>query len=76
MLPPYGACLLGSLNLAQLVASPFTPEAGIDAAQLEMLTETAVRFLDNVLDISRFPLEAQEREARLKRRIGLGLARL
>lgn len=76
MLPPYGACLLGSLNLAQLVASPFTPEAGIDAAQLEMLTETAVRFLDNVIDISRFPLEAQEREATLKRRIGLGITGL
>lgn len=76
MLPPYGACLLGSLNLARLVAWPFTSEAGIDAAELEALTETAVRFLDNVVDISRFPLEAQEREARLKRRIGLGVTGL
>lgn len=41
-----------------------------------MLTETAVRFLDNVIDTSRFPLEAQEREARLKRRIGLGVTGL
>ncbi|KJS23932.1 MAG: ribonucleotide reductase [Hyphomonadaceae bacterium BRH_c29] len=76
MLPPYGACLLGSINLAQLVASPFEANAGIDETELEVLTETAIRFLDNVIDISRFPLEAQAEEARAKRRIGLGITGL
>jgi ribonucleoside-diphosphate reductase alpha chain len=76
MLPPYGACLLGSINLAQLVASPFEANAGIDETELETLTETAIRFLDNVIDISRFPLEVQAEEARAKRRIGLGITGL
>jgi len=76
MLPPYGACLLGSINLARLVEAPFSSSAGIDIAALEDLTSTAVRFLDNVIDISRFPLEAQATEARSKRRIGLGVTGL
>jgi ribonucleoside-diphosphate reductase alpha chain len=76
MLPPYGACLLGSINLARLVKAPFEQEAALDVDQLERLTESAVRFLDNVIDISRFPLEAQEREAKAKRRIGLGITGL
>ncbi len=76
MLPPYGACLLGSINLARLVSSPFEAEAGIDEASLEDLTATAVRFLDNVIDISRYPLEVQGEEARSKRRIGLGVTGL
>lgn len=76
MLPPYGACLLGSINLAQLVVSPFEANAGIDETELETLTETAIRFLDNVIEISRFPLEVQAEEARAKRRIGLGITGL
>ncbi len=72
MLPAYGACLLGSINLAQLVAAPFEAQAGIDESELEDLTETAIRFLDNVIDISLYPLQAQADEARAKRRIGLG----
>ncbi len=76
MLPPYGACLLGSINLARLVAAPFEAGAGIDENELEQLTETAIRFLDNVIDISRYPLEAQASEARAKRRIGLGITGL
>lgn len=76
MLPPYGACLLGSINLARLVSSPFTPGARIDVAALEALTATAIRFLDNVIDISRYPLEAQAKEARSKRRLGLGVTGL
>ena len=76
MLPPYGACLLGSINLARLVRSPFEEEAGIDEIEIETLTETAIRFLDNVIDISRFPLKAQAEEARAKRRIGLGITGL
>jgi ribonucleoside-diphosphate reductase alpha chain len=75
-LPPYGACLLGSINLARLVEQPFTDAANIDRAKLEARVATAVRFLDNVIDISRYPLEAQAREAHAKRRIGLGITGL
>ncbi|MET0639319.1 MAG: adenosylcobalamin-dependent ribonucleoside-diphosphate reductase [Hyphomicrobium sp.] len=75
-LPPYGACLLGSINLARFVDQPFTADAGIDRAKLEARVATAVRFLDNVIDISRYPLEAQAREARAKRRVGLGVTGL
>jgi ribonucleoside-diphosphate reductase alpha chain len=75
MLPPYGACLLGSINLAGLVDRPF--ENGVvDDGELGELTRTAVRMLDNVIDISRYPLVAQEREAKAKRRIGLGITGL
>jgi ribonucleoside-diphosphate reductase alpha chain len=76
MLPPYGACLLGSINLARLVERPFEPDAELDEAALAELTATAVRFLDNVIDVSRFPLDAQEAEAKAKRRIGLGVTGL
>ncbi|HXJ02296.1 MAG TPA: adenosylcobalamin-dependent ribonucleoside-diphosphate reductase [Micropepsaceae bacterium] len=75
-LPPYGACLLGSINLAKLVDRPFTEEARLDEAQLSELTRVAVRFLDNVIDVSRFPLPAQADEAKAKRRIGLGVTGL
>jgi ribonucleoside-diphosphate reductase alpha chain len=75
MLPPYGACLLGSINLARLVHSPF--EGGkLNEAQLAELTHTAIRMLDNVIDISRYPLPEQEAEAKAKRRIGLGITGL
>jgi ribonucleoside-diphosphate reductase alpha chain len=75
-LPPYGACLLGSINLGALVKDPFTPQAKLDLEALEKLVPLAVRMLDNVIDVSRFPLAAQEREARAKRRIGLGVTGL
>ncbi|MGZ5912725.1 MAG: adenosylcobalamin-dependent ribonucleoside-diphosphate reductase, partial [Reyranella sp.] len=75
-LPPYGACLLGSINLAALVKEPFTPQASLDMAALERLVPLAVRMLDNVVDVSRFPLPQQEKEARAKRRIGLGVTGL
>jgi ribonucleoside-diphosphate reductase alpha chain len=75
-LPPYGACLLGSINLAALVKDPFTPQASLDMAALERLVPLAVRMLDNVVDVSRFPLPQQEREAKAKRRIGLGVTGL
>jgi len=76
MLPPYGACLLGSINLARLVSDPFEPGAALDEAALADLTRTAVRMLDDVIDVSRFPLAAQEAEAKAKRRIGLGVTGL
>ena len=75
-LPPYGACLLGSINLARLVKNPFEDNAELDVAELERLTATAIRFLDNVIDVSRFPLAAQRAEAMAKRRIGLGVTGL
>ncbi len=76
MLPPYGACLLGSINLASLVERPFEADAEVDEAALAELTQTAVRMLDNVIDISRYPLPQQEAEAKAKRRIGLGITGL
>jgi ribonucleoside-diphosphate reductase alpha chain len=75
-LPPYGACLLGSINLAALVTQPFTADAELDMAALERLVPVAVRMLDNVIDVSRFPLPQQEKEAKAKRRIGLGVTGL
>ena len=75
-LPPYGACLLGSVNLARLVDRPFEDGAGVDAQALDTLVRTAVRMMDNVVDASNFPLEAQRHEAQAKRRIGLGVTGL
>ncbi|OYV24687.1 MAG: ribonucleoside-diphosphate reductase, adenosylcobalamin-dependent [Rhodospirillales bacterium 20-58-10] len=75
-LPPYGACLLGSINLATLVRDPFTPQAHLDDAELTELVTVAVRMMDNTIDASGFPLEAQHQEAVAKRRIGLGLTGL
>ena len=75
-LPPYGACLLGSVNLARLVRDPFGPGAALDTEVLDDLVRVAVRMMDNVVDASRFPLEQQAAEAQAKRRIGLGVTGL
>jgi len=75
-LPPYGACLLGSINLARLVKDPFEDGAALNEAALTDLVGTAVRMMDNVVDASRFPLAAQQAEAQAKRRIGLGVTGL
>ncbi|MEE8506625.1 MAG: adenosylcobalamin-dependent ribonucleoside-diphosphate reductase, partial [Kiloniellales bacterium] len=75
-LPPYGACLLGSINLATLVEKPFEKNAALDMARLEALAPVAVRMLDNTIDISRFALPQQKHEAQSKRRIGLGITGL
>ncbi|MCA3554270.1 adenosylcobalamin-dependent ribonucleoside-diphosphate reductase [Aestuariivirga sp.] len=75
-LPPYGACLLGSLNLTRFVLNPFSPDACIDESALRRTAATAVRFLDNVIDISHYPLPKQRAEAFAKRRIGLGITGL
>ncbi|MEN8656731.1 adenosylcobalamin-dependent ribonucleoside-diphosphate reductase [Marivita sp.] len=75
-LPPYGACLLGSINMARLVTDPFEDAAALDVNALNELVATAVRMMDNVVDASRFPLEAQRAEAQAKRRIGLGVTGL
>ncbi|MBT9589697.1 MAG: adenosylcobalamin-dependent ribonucleoside-diphosphate reductase [Thiobacillus sp.] len=75
-LPPYGACDLGSLNLTAFVALPYTADARLDLDALADAAQCAVRFLDNVIDVSRFPLPAQAEQARQTRRIGLGITGL
>jgi len=75
-LPPYGACLLGSINLARLIDRPFETGADIDLSRLEERVRIAVRLLDAVIDASNYPLEAQRKEAVAKRRIGLGVTGL
>ena len=75
-LPPYGACLLGSINLARLVQDPFGEGAALDEDALDDLVATAVRMMDNTVDASRFPLPQQAEEAKAKRRIGLGVTGL
>lgn len=75
-LPPYGACLLGSINLPTLVSGAFTGQAKLDLKALEDLVRMAIRMMDNTVDASRFPLPQQEVEAQAKRRIGLGVTGL
>jgi ribonucleoside-diphosphate reductase alpha chain len=75
-LPPYGACLLGSVNLSRFVDDPFTDQANLDTEELTRIVGTAVRMMDNTIDVSRFPLPEQEKEATAKRRIGLGITGL
>jgi ribonucleoside-diphosphate reductase alpha chain len=75
-LPPYGACLLGSINLARLVEKPFEADAELNLSRLEALVPPAVRMLDNAIDVSRFPVPQQKHEAQAKRRIGLGITGL
>lgn len=75
-LPPYGCCCLGSVNLTLFVRDPFTPEARFDEAEFAEVCGVATRMLDNVLDVTPWPLPAQAQEARNKRRIGLGFTGL
>ena len=75
-LPAYGACNLGAINLTQFIRNPFTEKAEIDWKQIESTAHTATRFLDNVIDISRYPLNTQRQEIYQTRRIGLGITGL
>ncbi len=75
-LPPYGACLLGSINLSRLINDPFGKNARLDDDALAALVPVAVRMMDNAIDVSKFPLEEQAQEAQAKRRIGLGVTGL
>ena len=75
-LPPYGACLLGSINLTRFVREPFSAASGLDVGELDEVVRTAVRFMDDVINVSRYPLPRQKDEAYAKRRIGLGLTGL
>lgn len=75
-LPPYGACDLGAINLARLILDPFTPAARLDTGRMVTIASTAVRLLDNVLDVSLFPLPQQQVAAQAARRVGLGITGL
>ena len=75
-LPAYGCCCLGSIDLTRFVVDPFEAGAHFDEAAFADLVRVAVRMLDNVLDITVWPLPRQAEEARNKRRIGLGFTGL
>jgi ribonucleoside-diphosphate reductase alpha chain len=71
-LPPYGCCDLGHVNLTRFVDFPFTDDAMFDFDKLESVVPVLVRMLDNVLDLTTWPLPEQQSEAQAKRRIGRG----
>src|SRR5690606_152108 len=75
-LPAYGACDLGSINLAVFVREPFTRSAALDLEAIERIVPVAVRLLDDVIDVSEYPLPQQAEQARSTRRIGLGITGL
>ena len=75
-LPPYGACDLGSFNLTRFVSRPFQADARFEFERLREAVPVAVRMLDNVIDVSGFPLPAQAGRAKADRRIGLGVTGL
>jgi ribonucleoside-diphosphate reductase alpha chain len=75
-LPPHGCCCLGSIDLTRFVQRPFAGDARFDEAGFAEVCATAVRMLDNVLDVTVWPLPEQQAEAASKRRIGLGFTGL
>jgi ribonucleoside-diphosphate reductase alpha chain len=75
-LPEFGACDLGSINLTRFVEAPFTARARFNFAAFSTLIPVAVRMLDNVLDLTRWPLPQHAQESLAKRRIGLGFTGL
>ncbi|MGZ5725103.1 MAG: adenosylcobalamin-dependent ribonucleoside-diphosphate reductase, partial [Caldimonas sp.] len=75
-LPPYGCCCLGSIDLTRFVSDPFEASARFDEAGFADVARVAVRMLDNVLDVTVWPLPQQHEEARNKRRVGLGFTGL
>jgi ribonucleoside-diphosphate reductase alpha chain len=75
-LPHYGACLLGSLNLVKFIDRPYTDEAALNETTLAEATRMAIRLMDDVVDVSNYPLPQQEVEASNKRRLGLGVTGL
>ena len=71
-LPPYGSCLLGSVNLTKFVRNPFTPDAFFDWEEYAEVVAVFTRMLDNVVAINGLPLEGQRKEIEYKRRHGMG----
>ncbi len=75
-LPSYGCCCLGSIDLSLFVTQPFTDAASFDFESFGRVVEVSVRMLDDVLDVTPWPLEAQHAESMAKRRVGLGFTGL
>src|SRR4029079_12392724 len=75
-LPPYGCCCLGSIDLTRFVTGAFTEQAKFEYERFSRTVHTSVRMLDNVLDVTKWPLEQQYKEAMAKRRVGLGFTGL
>lgn len=75
-LPEFGSCMLASLNLPAFVQHPFSPRARMNTGDLRETAQIAVRFLDDAIDLSKYPLTEQLAEARRTRRIGLGITGL
>jgi len=75
-LPPYGCCCLGSIDLTRMVKNPFSEHAAFDHEPFKQMVRVAVRMLDNVLDVTAWPLPEQQLEAQNKRRVGLGFTGL
>ncbi len=75
-LPSYGCCDLGSIDLTRFVQDPFTSGARFDFYGFGATVAVGVRMLDNVLDVTAWPLPQQHREAMSKRRVGLGFTGL
>jgi ribonucleoside-diphosphate reductase alpha chain len=71
-LPPYGSCLLGSINLTRFVRHPFSAEADFDWEEFRRVVKVFTRMLDNVVEVNGLPLERQREEIRRKRRHGMG----
>jgi ribonucleoside-diphosphate reductase alpha chain len=71
-LPPYGSCLLGSVNLTSFVRDPFTEEAHFDWDEYHEVVKVFTRMLDNVVEVNGLPLPQQQEEIRRKRRHGMG----
>jgi ribonucleoside-diphosphate reductase alpha chain len=75
-LPPYGCCCLGSIDLTRFIREPFSDKASFDFEHFGKVVETSIRMLDNVLEVTAWPLEQQREEAMAKRRVGLGFTGL
>ena len=75
-LPPYGCCCLGSIDLTKFIRNPFNDGAAFEFEKFEGVVATAIRMLDNVLDVTAWPLKQQQEEAAAKRRVGLGFTGL
>ena len=75
-LPPYGCCCLGSIDLTRFIKNEFTERAAFDFERFSKVVATSIRMLDNVLEVTAWPLEQQHQEAMAKRRVGLGFTGL
>jgi len=75
-LPPYGCCCLGSIDLTKFIRLPFSEDSSFDFDRFAKVVATSIRMLDNVLEVTAWPLEQQRKEAMAKRRVGLGFTGL